>query len=470
MRWNEFQHFLDVAQISKNAGESVIWQIFIKPLESEETEAIPGIPKCLYVFEFIQALLLFARYKYGHLKHRNGANWSCSDCLKRFLDECILPMERTVTSGEVRELLETVHVKNKVVRQYREALRIVFEFYRQHTDGEKRRKLKDGLMDFDSFSTVFYHAGLLPMDSLSSGGMKGRSQSSNTSLLKEVFGFPQRDEHFDVSVFGKTTRSEFLSSGEFVEAVAKFGVLHWHKVREALHTKIARIFRAVAMLTTHLGYSRHHLQLSSLGFDSEELICPELEEIDGVGSATTTSEEKGDSLGVGGIFKMTEHAHEGVDSARGRGELQQARVYSSNWISSFREEENGSIDAMIDFGIGVSQNERRNSFTSVASLLKGVCSEPPPVVAHRLRLASEQIESGTVLQRREQTMIATPDGTTLTGGGKSSCCAILPTDVVCANEESMQETEDRKVHGLTEPLKRMPKKSLNVANRLNRRL
>eukprot|EP01138_Halocafeteria_seosinensis_P015033 gb/GECG01015345.1/.p1 GENE.gb/GECG01015345.1/~~gb/GECG01015345.1/.p1 ORF type:complete len:100 (+),score=4.31 gb/GECG01015345.1/:1-300(+) len=89
-------------------------------------------------------------------------------------------MERTVTSGEVRELLETVvrwrgllfnifprcrfivglsfqqHVKNKVVRQYREALRIVFEFYRQHTDGEKVRPPYMHVENFYAYAVMKY--------------------------------------------------------------------------------------------------------------------------------------------------------------------------------------------------------------------------------------------------------------------------------------------------------------------------
>ena len=85
----------------------------------------------------------------------------------------------------------------------------------------QRKKLREGLMSFDSFSLVFHHAGILPMDNVSSGGMKSRGQSSIAALLKEAFGFPQKDEDPGVSVLGKVMKSEYISFGEFTEAVAK---------------------------------------------------------------------------------------------------------------------------------------------------------------------------------------------------------------------------------------------------------
>lgn len=245
-------------------------------------------------------------------------------------------------------------------------------------------------------------------------------------------------------------------------------MLHWYKHHESNEKKIFRALRAIAMVATHLGFSRQQLQLNSLNFDSEELIDSSLEELQGPHAASSATKDSG----VGGIFKMTEHAtansHE--VSPRSKTEFEDAKKRSAEWIDRFRREEEGSGDTLIDLGLGTAENQERNSFTPVATLLKGTADEPAPHVSRRLQIATEQIDSNNTLQRREQTIFPTSEGVIITGGGVTSSCAALPADIISTDEESKQESEDRRVHGLTESSKKMPRKPHSRPNRITRRL
>lgn len=78
----------------------------------------------------MQSLLLSAKYLNGHRKrsgyfyelrlmcettslrcsgkYPNGACWTADDCFNRFLEDCILPMKKSIVTGKVREIIETV--------------------------------------------------------------------------------------------------------------------------------------------------------------------------------------------------------------------------------------------------------------------------------------------------------------------------------------------------------------------------
>ena len=79
-------------------------------------------------YEFIEALLLACRAKFGGDRHADGRKYSASECLAEFCGRYILPLARKLSSGPLRQLMRRRDMLVFLL-SIEKHLRCVFDWY-----------------------------------------------------------------------------------------------------------------------------------------------------------------------------------------------------------------------------------------------------------------------------------------------------------------------------------------------------
>uniref|UniRef100_A0A7S1GBQ0 Uncharacterized protein n=1 Tax=Bicosoecida sp. CB-2014 TaxID=1486930 RepID=A0A7S1GBQ0_9STRA len=247
----EFNHVVIVCQIAHSLKDrGALEKIFVEA-NGDRNDDPSDSTRFLTRFEFMEALLLLAWWKFSG----PPANLTPSKCVEKLLDKHILPRAAKMAMGTVRKTLASEPVV-KHITACAKKLRAAFDHYKSLDSDSSPESMFS--INFTEFIEMLKDCNMVDEERRvdAKDRMSGGRNVLSNQEIQELFaavqrddeGPPEKDEPRSPGRAGSNESLQELVFGEFLEAVARCGMETWEDHRLPLEIRMQMGFDAVCKL------------------------------------------------------------------------------------------------------------------------------------------------------------------------------------------------------------------------------